>query len=88
MSGSWISHSNDSTGQAISLDNVVKIRTFKQVRDGRAIYRIVVEFGITNYPVTTWDFSTLTAATIAVDRIAEALKLDPHVLMDLKRGFE
>lgn len=95
MSSLWVSHSSDSTGQAITLEKVVKIRTFKQNKDGRApIYRMVFDTDIQAISQVTWDFATKTAALIVVERIVRTL--DPlsvditntQIYKDLARGFE
>lgn len=93
MSSLWVSHSSDSTGQMIALDKVVKIRTFKQTKDGRVIYRIVFETTHTVAPQVTWDFGLKESALCTVDRIAILVtgNSDPketQIYRDLAKGFD
>lgn len=94
MSSLWVSHSSDSTGQMIALDKVVKIRTFKQHKDGRVIYRMVFE---TTYSVSaqvTWDFALKEAALRTIERIAQLVDgnnpdaKDSQIYKDLAKGFD
>ena len=94
MSSLWVSHSSDSTGQMIALDKVVKIRTFKQNKDGRVLYRIVFETTHSVAAQVTWDFGVKDSALQTVTRIAmliEAGNSDPketQIYKDLAKGFD
>lgn len=94
MSSLWVSHSSDSTGQMIALDKVVKIRTFKQTKDGRVIYRIVFETTTSVAAQVTWDFGLKGSALQTVERIAvlvESGNADPkdtQIYKDLAKGFD
>lgn len=94
MSSLWVSHSSDSTGQMIALDKVVKIRTFKQHKDGRVVFRMIFE---TTYSITaqvTWDFALKEVALRTVERIAKLVdgsEQDPketQIYKDLAKGFD
>lgn len=96
MSSLWVSHSSDSTGQLIALEKVVKIRTFKQIKDGRLLYRMVFETDMAASSTTTWDFAKKEQALETIARIVSlidstALKDRLHesvIYIDLARGFE
>lgn len=94
MSSLWVSHSSDSTGQMIALDKVVKIRTFKQTKDSRVIYRMVFETTYSVAAQVTWDFCLKESALITVERISALVNigtLDPketQIYKDLAKGFD
>lgn len=94
MSSLWVSHSSDSTGQMIALDKVVKIRTFKQNKDGRVIYRMVFETTYSVASQVTWDFGLRESALNTVERIAVLVtpgNADPRetqIYKDLAKGFD
>lgn len=94
MSSLWVSHSSDSTGQMIALDKVFKIRTFKQHKDGRTLFRIVFETTFATSSQITWDFALKEAALATITRIAtivDPLAANPNetqIYTDLARGFD
>lgn len=94
MSSLWVSHSSDSTGQMIALDKVVKIRTFKQNKDSRIIYRMVFETTYSVAAQVTWDFGLRDSALQTVERIAQLVEpgnADPRetqIYKDLAKGFD
>lgn len=94
MSSLWVSHSSDSTGQMIALDKVVKIRTFKQTKDGRVLYRMVFETTYSVNAQVTWDFALKESALLTVERIAKMVEVgtsDPKetlIYKDLAKGFD
>lgn len=96
MSSLWVSHSSDSTGQLIALEKVVKIRTFKQNKDGRLLYRMVFETDISSSSTTTWDFAQKEQALDTIARIVQLVDAsvtagtiqESVIYGDLARGFE
>lgn len=94
MSSLWVSHSSDSTGQMIALDKVIKIRTFKQTKDGRTIYRMVFETTYTPAAQVTWDFGLKALALQTVERIAVLVgsgdenPIETQIYKDLAKGFD
>lgn len=94
MSSLWVSHSSDSTGQMIALDKVIKIRTFKQNKDGRTLYRMVFETEVQSISQVSWDFVYKENALKIIERIVKLIDPsndDPtgsQIFKDLAKGFE
>lgn len=77
----------------IALDKVVKIRTFKQHKDGRALFRMVFETTLATTAQVTWDFAHKEAALQTVERIANLVQpsdnpTETQIYKDLAKGFE
>lgn len=94
MSSLWVSHSSDSTGQMIALDKVIKIRTFKQNKESRTIYRMIFETDVQSNPQVSWDFVYKESAIKIIERIVRLIdpsNEDPtgsQIFKDLAKGFE
>ena len=94
MSSLWVSHSSDSTGQMVALDKVIKIRTFKQNKESRTIYRMIFETDVQSNPQVAWDFVYKESALKIIERIVRLIdpsNEDPtgsQIFKDLAKGFE
>ncbi len=78
----------------IALDKVIKIRTFKQNKDGRMLYRMVFETEVQSISQVSWDFVYKENALKIIERIVKLIDPsndDPtgsHIFKDLAKGFE
>lgn len=80
----------------IALDKVIKIRTFKQHKGGRLLYRMVFETDISSSSITTWDFAQKEHALDTIARIVQLVDSsatpvtirESMIYIDLAKGFE
>lgn len=78
----------------IALDKVIKIRTFKQNKDGRTIYRMIFETELQTISQIVWDFPYKDNALKTIERIIRLV--DPgneapttsQLFRDLEKGFD